>query len=201
MKKIGIFGGSFNPPHNGHINIVRQVSDLFGFYKVIVIPSYISAHKENDDKISARQRLEMCELAFNDANVEVSDIEIRRKGKSYTYDTVTQLRESVDGELYLIIGSDMLMIFESWYRYRDILNSVKVIAACRTYSDRELRGLKEKAQQLNNICPEAVTVCEIQPFEASSTEIRRMAGNKEDITSFVPKQVEKYIIERGLYND
>ncbi len=201
MKKIGIFGGSFNPPHNGHINIVRQVSDLFGLSKVIVIPSYIPVHKENDGRVSARQRYEMCELAFRDVNAEVSDIEIRRKGKSYTYDTVTQLKKSVDGELYLIIGSDMLMIFESWYRYGDILNSVKVIAACRTSSAEELKNLKTKARQINDIYPKAVAVCEIEPFEASSTEIRRLSGNREDITSFVPKLVENYIIERRLYYD
>ena len=201
MRKIGVFGGSFNPPHNGHISIVRQISALYCFDKVIVIPANIPPHKKIDGKVDAQQRLEMCKLAFTDNYMVVSDIEIRRKGISYTYDTLAALGKERDEQIYLIIGSDMLMNFDSWYRYMDILKLVKVITACRTNDIRELGQLKKKAGELNMISREAITVCQIKAIEISSAEIKSKARNNEEIGAFVPEPIKKYIIERGLYND
>ncbi len=201
MRKIGVFGGSFNPPHNGHISIVRQITDLYCFDKVVVIPANIPPHKVIDIKVDAQQRLEMCKLAFTDDNMMVSDIEIRRKGISYTYDTLLSLDEKRDKQLFLIIGSDMLMSFDSWYRYKDILSLAKVITACRTNDIKQLAELKKKAEELNVISREPISVCRIKAFEISSAEIREKVRNGDKIEGLVPELVKKFIFERGLYND
>ncbi len=199
MKKIGIFGGSFNPPHNGHINIARKITDFFSFDKVFIIPSSIPPHKEITSKVTQQQRLEMCKLAFDDNIFFVSDIEMQREGKSYTYDTLSELKNTFDGEFYLIIGSDMLLCFDEWYRYKDILNMVSIIVSARKTDEKETNLIKEKAYELNSLTPGAVTIFDIVPFEISSTQIREMVKGNKDISGFVPKSVCEYIYEWGLY--
>lgn len=199
MKRIGIFGGSFNPPHNGHINIVRKITDFYGFDKVFIIPSSIPPHKMITKDVTPMQRLQMCKLAFCDSDFYVSDIEMTRQGKSYTYDTLLELKKITDGELNLIIGSDMLLCFEEWYRYKDILKMTKIIVSSRKNSEIEAELIKEKAVRLNGLYPDSVTIFEMEPFEISSTKIREMLKNNEDISGYVPKSVCEYIYERGLY--
>ncbi|HZJ75750.1 MAG TPA: nicotinate (nicotinamide) nucleotide adenylyltransferase [Clostridia bacterium] len=199
MKKIGIFGGSFNPPHNGHINIVRKITDFYGFDKVFIIPSSIPPHKRIIGDVTPIERYEMCKLAFNDSDFFVSDIEMQRQGKSYTYDTLLELKNSNNGELNLIIGSDMLLCFEEWYRYEDILSMAKIIVSARIASKKEASLIKYKANKLNRLYPGAVTIFYTVPFEISSTQIREMLRNNEDISRFVPELVCEYIYRRGLY--
>lgn len=201
MKKIGIFGGSFNPPHNGHINIVRKITDFYGFDKVFIIPSSIPPHKRIIGDVTPIERYEMCKLAFGDSDFFVSDIEMTRVGKSYTYDTLFELKKSNNGELNLIIGSDMLLCFEEWYRYEQILKMAKIIVSSRNRNRKETGLIKEKADKLNRLYPNTVTIFDMEPFEISSTEIREMLKNNEDISAFVPKSVCEYIYRRGLYGE
>ena len=197
--KIGVFGGSFNPPHNGHLHLLRSVTAHCGLDYTIVIPSFISPHKQPSAQIAPEARLEMCRLAFTAPGTIVSDTELRRGGTSYTYDTLTELKRSYDGELYLIIGADMLLCFDKWYRYRDILSIAVLAAACRTDTDAEPERLCEKAEELT-LLGGRVVLSDTKPYEMSSTQIRNAVKNREDISGYVPAAVANYIKNGGYYH-
>ena len=138
--RIAVYGGSYNPPHRGHIEAARTVvrelrPDLF-----LIVPANIPPHKAlAEDSPTGEQRLALCRLAFAEIpQAQISDIELRREGKSYTYDTVSQLREEYPGaELCLVIGTDMLLSFAEWYRFRFLLENCTLAVLERTEDDGE----------------------------------------------------------------
>ena len=114
FKKIGIFGGSFNPPHLGHLRLAEAIIQKLSLDRMIIIPNKISPYKDSSEYASEADRLAMCRLNFSGSVFEVSTLEFDRRGKSYTYDTLCQIRELYpDAELYLTVGSDMLYYFEN----------------------------------------------------------------------------------------
>ena len=122
--RIALYGGSFNPPHLGHAEAAYTVYEELKPDKLLIIPANIPPHKEMEEGCpSAEERLELCRLAFAEIpGAEVSDIEVRREGRSYTADTVEQLRaEYPEDELILVMGTDMLLCFEDWYRFEYLL--------------------------------------------------------------------------------
>ena len=171
--RIAIYGGSFNPPHIGHIEAARTVSESLRPDRLLIVPACTPPHKSlADGSPTAEQRLELCRIAFEGIpNAEVSDIELRREGKSYTYDTVRQLeREYPDSELTLVIGTDMLVCFEEWYQYRYILSSCTLAVLSREEDDLDL--LRAKAAELRESCGARVELVPHVPVEASSERIR-----------------------------
>ena len=115
---IAIYGGSFNPPHLGHAEAAYTVCEELRPDRFLIIPDNIPPHKDMEEGCpTAEQRLELCRLAFADVpGAEVSDMEIRREGRSYTAETVRELRERwPDEELILVVGTDMLLCFDDWY--------------------------------------------------------------------------------------
>ena len=117
MMKVGIYGGTFNPVHTGHIHAAKQAAEILGLDKLILIPDRIAPHKEiPSGSPTPEQRLEMLRLAVaGETGIEVSDIELKREGKSYTYLTVEALSEEYPGaELYLLMGTDMFLTFHTW---------------------------------------------------------------------------------------
>lgn len=194
MTKIAIYGGSFDPPHKGHRLLAENLMKSCGALKVIVIPTAMSPFK-NSSGASAEDRLQMCRLAFSDEVFEVSDIEISRGGKSYTVDTVTAVKAMYpDAELYLFMGDDMLLSFDRWYRYRDILSMCTLVAACRTEDCEKLQAMKSFCE---DVLGDKVIICEDVPLEISSTQVRQqlLLGESE----FVSSEVMEYIKSRGLY--
>ena len=123
MKKIGIFGGTFNPVHKGHELTAVNFLDKFKLDKLLIMPSNIPPHKQVDANITAVQRFEMCRICFDKYdNIYVSDFEIKKDGLSYTFDTVTELKKNyMNDKLYFLVGSDMLLSLETWYKYQDLL--------------------------------------------------------------------------------
>lgn len=198
--RIGIFGGSFNPIHNGHIGLIRGIISELALDKLIVMPSFLPPHKTVDTPVSPTGRLAMCQLAVSEISAtEVSDLEICRKGKSYTYETLEQLHAIYpDDELFLIMGADMFLSIETW-KNPDIIFRLAVICGVsrkgiggrQELLDRELflQLLGAKTKVLNLSLP-----------EVSSTEIREAVKNGNSIDKFVPKRVEEYILEKGLYS-
>lgn len=192
-SNIGIFGGTFNPPHNGHLHLARIMFSELQLDKLIIIPGFQPPHKGNIN-VSAEDRFNMCRLAFDCPNFEVSDIEIKRGGKSYTIDTVTQLKELYpDDNLFLIMSSDMLKIFNKWYRYKDILKLCTVCSSFR-YDEPKIKPdffLEEDRVYLSSA----------EPLILSSTQIRENVRNNIDVSDLVPKKVNEYINEKGFYRD
>lgn len=189
MAGIGVFGGTFNPPHLGHQRLVRRFADRLSLSEVLIIPTYIPPHKRANELASSGERLEMCRLMFSgDSRFRVSSIEIDRGGKSYTYDTLKELKRIYpDDRLYLIVGSDMLRSFCSWHRPDDILKLCTVCAAAR-----DSGGVPPNISH-------KVIFDDMEPLLISSTAIREMAGKNGDITGLVGEAVAGYISQRGLY--
>ncbi len=194
-----IFGGSFDPVHNGHLSLVRTVLDnVRDIGRVIVVPAAVSPFKtERSGMAEAHHRLSMCRLAFEgQPKVIVSDIEIKKGGVSYTWETLKAFTEENPGEkLYLILGSDSLKTLPSWNNFRLIMKLSAPIAAARSEEDR----LKlEKYADAVRPFGEAVIV-RGEMFEISSTEIRKMVSAGEDISPYVPEKAAWYIRENNLY--
>ena len=196
MKKIAIYGGSFDPPHKGHKLLAENLAGVCGADRVIIIPTALSPFKSSSSA-TAEDRLTMCKAFFNEALFTISDIEIRRGGKSYTVDTLTQIKEeNPDAELFLFMGDDMLLSFDKWYRYEEILKKATIVCACRTENLEKLQNMRVFVKNVLK-AEDRVIVCESVPFEISSTEIR--ASLKEGINKGLSEEVYSYIAAKGLY--
>jgi|LSQX01.1.fsa_nt_gb nicotinate-nucleotide adenylyltransferase len=197
MDRIGVFGGTFNPPHLGHLKLVSETADRLELDRVIIIPAFLPPHKEAKLLACGEDRLEMCRLTFGeDSRFQVSAMEIERGGKSYTYDTLCELRMYFPhSELFLIIGSDMLLTFEKWHRYEDILNLCTVCAAERDSEQNPIKkhGLPKIFEGHNLI------LTEFSPVNISSSKIRQMIRSSQDIGGVVTQEVKRYIDDRKLY--
>lgn len=198
MAKIGLFGGSFNPIHNGHINLAVSVKNALELDKVIFIPSGIAPHKSSDEYMPADDRLEMCRLALEEySNFEISDYEIRRCGKSYTVYTVRHFKQLYPyDELVLMVGSDMFLTFDQWYEYHEILEKVTLAAISRYGSD--LNELYKMCENLSLFGK--VIVVNAGAVTISSTKIRKMIKNNEDLSCYLNGKVVKYIMLKNLYS-
>jgi len=186
--KIGIFGGSFNPVHNGHISVVKYVLGKLSLDKILVVPVGIPSHRENnlEDK---NARFHMCKLAFEDMeNVIISDMEINSKALSYTYDTLLNIMDiyGKDKIYYEIIGEDSYAYFDKWKNYKEILNYSKVVVLEREGYEGDMTN--ENIIHLNS-----------PYFPYSSTQIRENLKNNLSIENMVPKKVLDYIIKNKLY--
>ena len=196
--KIGIYGGAFNPVHKGHVKLAEEVKIKANLDKIIIMPSGVSPHKSSDSLIDSTHRLEMCKLAFSGDGYIVSDLEIKREGKSYTVDTVTELKAIYpDDELYLIMGSDMLLCFDRWYCYEDILSMATIVATTRQ-GDIAIDELKKYSRETLG---KETLIVDFEPFECSSTKVRDALISGADATDLVTGEVLSYIIENSLYTD
>jgi nicotinate-nucleotide adenylyltransferase len=189
---IGMFGGSFNPPHIAHLILAEYCCDALQLERLLFIPSAVPPHKENDNLLPAYDRLHLTSLAIGDNDrFEVSDIEIKRGGTSYTIDTIRQLGSRHAGaELYMIIGVDNLVGFHRWMNYRAILETVTVVAMNRPGFD---------ASSVSAVIMNSVRVLDVPHLEISSTDIRERIGRGDSVRYMVPDAVLKEIVQRGYY--
>ena len=197
MRKTGIFGGSFNPPHLGHRKLAVTAADLLGLDRVIVMPAGIPPHKVPVAFAGAKDRTEMCRIMFaDDSRFEISTLEIEKGGKSYTVDTLNTLKEQYpDDEFYLITGSDMLETFKQWYKWEEILSLAYVCTAVREKSAKlDYSGYTD--EQRKRFIP-----IEADPVEISSTAIRNALANGGDVSEYLDGGVLEYIKANGLYAD
>ena len=196
MKKIAIYGGSFDPPHKGHKLLAENLASVCGAEKVIIIPTALSPFK-NSSSATAEDRLDMCKLFFKEDLFSISDIEIKRGGKSYTVDTLTQIKEeNPEAELFLFMGDDMLLSFDKWYCYQEILRLATIVCACRTENLEELQNMKSFVKNVLK-AEDSVIICESVPFEISSTEIR--SSLKDGVNKGLSEEIYNYIAAKGLY--
>ncbi|MBR6740392.1 MAG: nicotinate (nicotinamide) nucleotide adenylyltransferase [Clostridia bacterium] len=194
MRRIGFFGGTFDPPHKGHINAAVAACDILGLERLLLIPTYIPPHKTRDGNgATAAQRLEMTTIAAKaDPRFLPDAREIERGGNSYTYDTVMSLKaEFPQSELWMVCGSDMLATLGKWYRAEDFLKEIKVAAAPR--AEGELEDMRQTARLLEKNFSCEVRLLEIEPIEVSSTEIRR-GGCLQALN-----EIAEYIQKHQLY--
>lgn len=199
MSRTALFGGSFDPVHNGHVNLVRETAEKNSLDRVIVMPTFVSPFKQGKRVADGEHRLEMCRIAFEKLPyVNVSNYELSRQGVSYSVDTVSYFYEKYpDDELFFIMGSDMLLSFDKWHRYKDILKMCTIIAASRENGGSDIELLRKKAVELSDYG--RIIVTEISAFELSSTEIREKILKNCDLSCYMDKNVVKYIEENNVY--
>jgi len=198
-NKIGIFGGSFDPMHLGHVKLARFLVDELKLNKLIIVPAAMSPFK-SVSYCGDEDRLNICRLSLPGKEFEISGYEIDKGGVSFSYDTVSYFKELYPSdELYLIIGEDQLLIFNKWHRWRDILQKVSVAAVKRNKA-ADCSGLTHFAEK--TIAPFGkCIILPFEPFEISSTEIRNKLKNGESVKGLLTPEAEKYIREKGLYMD
>ena len=199
MLRVGIYGGTFAPIHNGHVAAAKAFMEQMKLDYLFIIPTYLPPHKQIDRSDDPTFRLKMCELAFEGVDgVVISDAEILRGGKSYTYDTLKEL-ERENTRLFLLCGTDMVLTFDQWYRFEDILKMCYPVYVRREndalLGNRVVAKITEYYQKYGVMFRRIVT----DPIPISSTEIRRAVKEGRDISSLVPPRVEQFIRERGLY--
>lgn len=197
--KIAIYGGSFNPPHRGHVEAARTISRELKPDKFYIIPSNIPPHKElAQGSPSAEERLTLCTLAFGEIpGVELSDMEIRREGRSYTADTVDILREKHPGaELVLAVGTDMFLSFHQWYRYQHILEVCTLAVLSREEDDaQEIAEYKKQLEERGA----KVVILRHEPLPMSSSEIRENLRRGQG-AELLPGRVYERIIKTRDYD-
>ena len=195
---VGIMGGTFNPVHKGHIAIAKAAHEQFNISKILVMPSYSPAYKDNSNIVSAVHRCNMIKLAINNYNyMSLSTLEIERGGKTYTADTLKLMKDNYDN-IYFIIGADSLFTLDKWYMPDYICSHCHILAANRdNHSIDELTRQKEILINKYNASIDFIS-CRDYPF--SSTHIRNEAAAGHDISSFVGKEVAEYITANRLYN-
>lgn len=196
--KIGIYGGSFNPVHNGHIHLAETAVEEFGLDIVYFVPSKISPHRSVEEYVPETDRLEMLKLVcMKNNSFRVSDYELRSDRVSYSVYTVEHFRRKFpNDELYLLVGSDMLMMFDRWYCFEKILSEVTLAVISR--NSGELDSLRKKAEELSEYGK--ILVSERSPEIISSTEIRKKLGENSDSSCYLDENVVKYIRLKGLYS-
>lgn len=199
MEKIGVFGGTFNPIHKGHLHLAEGYCNALELDKVLFVPTCIPPHKEVDDLLPASNRLEMCALATQDLlKMAVSDVEIRRGGKSYTVDTLRELAQMYpDDRLYFLMGADMFLTIEEWNGFDEIARTAVLCTASR--HEGELPSLKEHARKLEQKYGAVCHIEAIPVLDISSTQVRDALADGGDVHALVPDAVRDYIYQNGLY--
>ncbi len=196
--RIGIIGGTFNPPHTGHINAARAAREELSLSRLIFIPSAVPPHKQMaESSATPKQRLQMTRLAAEEISAEVSDMEISRGGTSYTVDTLRELRaENPTAELWFIMGTDMFLTIERWREPEEIMRLANIVVAPRNDADRE--ALLRHAEYLKEKYGAEACVMKTAALEISSTEIRN-AIKEGNLSEYLPKLVYEYIKQNNLY--
>ncbi|MCX7977920.1 MAG: nicotinate (nicotinamide) nucleotide adenylyltransferase [Bdellovibrionaceae bacterium] len=211
--KTGVFGGSFNPPHFGHLNSIQTCLRKLGLDRIILVPCSRNPLKMELEGPKDTQRLEMTRLAIQDLgpNYSVDDCEIRRGGYSYTIDTVKDLSQRYpEDEFYLIMGADNFVSFNEWKNWQDILSRVNLIVTTRpgfeipTDRDQAPEFLKNYIGEFDFNLMELTTGKTIQflrleDVQVSATELRKWLRIGKPVGKYIPLSVEKYIKEQGLY--
>jgi len=186
--KIGILGGTFNPIHIGHLILAEEAREKLGFEKIVFVPTNIAPHKDSLGIVSAQDRYQMVKLAIrSNKYFSVSDAEINREGRSYTIDTLKELKSAyLNDELYFIIGSDLLKYLDDWKDLKEIIKMVSFIAATRP------------GYPLEKI-PSYISTVPIRAVDISGFEIRKAIKENKSFRYLVPEAVFDYISKKGLY--
>lgn len=217
QQRIGILGGTFNPIHYGHLAAAEEVRETLKLNFVLFIPSYLPPHKHEEQIPSAKYRAEMVRLAIaGNAHFALSDIEVKREGRSYTIDTIGQVGQLYPGsELFFITGVDSFLEIETWKQWEQLLTLCAFVVLSRPgyrFSDlMKIDFMKKAADELSSLDRGDIKQANIQTgafrlylelishFDISSRDIRKRIRERRSIKYLLPEAVEHYIIKNKLY--
>jgi nicotinate-nucleotide adenylyltransferase len=211
-KKIGLFGGTFNPIHLGHLRGAEEIWQAFQLEKVIFIPSSIPPHKVTEKVIEAKHRLEMVKLATStNPHFSTSDLELSRPGKSFSVDTLRFFRERQEDTFFFILGGDAFVEIETWKDFQDLFSLCHFIVMARPGSQKNVSSSPfpetlipafryEPAERAwIHRSGHRVSFKEISFLDISSTKVRELIAKGETVRYLIPAEVEAYIQTHGLY--
>ncbi|MBQ4284747.1 MAG: nicotinate (nicotinamide) nucleotide adenylyltransferase [Lachnospira sp.] len=198
-KTITIMGGSFNPIHNGHIELAKTAYEQFELDRILVMPSYNpSSYKDTSELVSANDRCNMVSLAIEDyPYMELSTLEIERGGKTYTADTLAQLLPDYN-YIYFIIGADSLFALDHWYKPEYVMKNCHFLVANR--NEYPISELSHKANELRSHYGAKISFINMSDVPISSSDIRQKIKLGRDISHMLPNTVYDYIKRHNLYN-
>jgi nicotinate-nucleotide adenylyltransferase len=208
-RRIGLFGGTFNPIHLGHLRGAEEIREAFGLQEVIFIPAALPPHKMTEEIIQAHHRLEMVKRAIRkNSQFSASNVELKRPGKSYSIDTIRYFREKFEDCLYFILGRDAFVEIETWKNFQNLFSLCNFIIMVQP-------GLKQAFPLPGALAPafrydqgasgwvhgsgNVVFLKEINFLDISSTKVRELVKKGGSIRYLVPPEVEVYIEKHGLY--
>lgn len=223
--RIGLFGGTFNPIHNGHLKAICEVQKGFALDKNYIIPSAIPPHKEQHSVVDAKDRIEMIRLAVSSTpdimkSVIISDVELKRSGPSYTIDTIIYFKSILpeDSRIYFILGLDAFLEIDTWKSYMDLFMLTSFVVITRSAAEQNDISIMRKSLEnylqnkisLNykysdsqscyvNDKKKPVFFFDVNPINISSTKIRELINQGMSIKYLVPEKVEEFIKTKGLY--
>lgn len=223
--RVGLFGGTFNPIHNGHLRVAKEVKDSFSLEKIIFIPSAIPPHKETEGVASADHRVNMLRIAISEnpsyaGSFAISDIELKRSGPSYTIDTVKQFQFKMtdDTQLYLIMGMDAFLEIDTWKSYTDLFQIISFIVMSRPESTSHPNSANQKTleafiranissaylydsldKKYTHPDKKPIYFCQVTPIDISATKIRYLIKRGALVQSMLPPGIDEYIKSKGLY--
>ncbi len=198
--RTGVYGGTFNPIHLGHVHILEEFITRLSLGRVLLIPAGIPPHKQAPDLAPGWRRAAMCRLAARalpQGRVEVSLLELERRGKSFTSDTLAQLHQRhPEDELYFLMGEDMFLTVDHWHEAGSIFRLANLCASPRSPDGMEkLLAKKAELEAQGARC----FVEDIPFWDVSSTKVRELAAAGESLERLVPPAVAEYIVEQGIY--
>ena len=199
--RVGIYGGTFSPVHNGHVAAAKAFMEQMWLDILYIIPTGVTPHKTMKGDATAADRLEMCRLAFEGMEgVIVSDLEMRREGKSYTVDTLRELYDP-DGRLFLLMGTDMLLTLDHWREPEEIFRLCYPVYIRResdvSLDEQIVEKITDYHQRFGKMVPRIVAPA----IELSSSDVRDAVANGYPIEDLVPPAVARYIEENHLYRN
>lgn len=206
MTRLGIYGGTFSPIHLGHVKAAHAFLETMELDRLLVIPTAVPPHKTAAAGASASDRLTMTRLAFHDSEasrsgrLEISDYEIERAGKSYTIYTLEHFSAPFT-TLFLLVGTDMFLTLERWYRAADIFRLADIVLMRRETDDAYDAAIQEKIRIYRNEYAARIHVIDERPLEVSSTELRERLQSGRPTDGMIPQSVADYIRENHLYQE
>jgi nicotinate-nucleotide adenylyltransferase len=211
-KRVGLFGGTFNPIHLGHLRGAEEIREFFCLDKVIFTPAAIPPHKETEGMVNPLHRLEMAQRAtLKNPWFSVSDIELKRPGKSYSIDTLRYFRDIHQGPLFFILGGDAFFEIETWREYQTLFSLCHFVVMARPGSQKKGEASELPAGVVPffkydpvlrgwiHVSGNHLYMKEITFLDISSTQIRKLIGKGGSVKYLIPMEVEAYIQEKGLY--
>ena len=197
--RLGIYGGTFAPIHNAHVRVAKAFYKDLSLDKLMIIPAGIPPHKQIASDDAPEKRLRMCQLAFEgDEGIEVSDIELKRDGKSYTVMTLRELSRE-DRDLFFLCGTDMILTFDLWYCFEEIFKLCTLVYVRRECDENTGAQIARKLDEYRTKYGANIVELHTETLEMSSTEIREAVKAGNDISDMVPTKVAEYIKANRLY--
>ncbi len=198
---IGILGGTFNPIHNQHVLLAKCAYEQLKLDKVLLMPSGVSYLKKDTGVLPAQTRYDMCALVADEIPyLEVSDIEVKRSGNTYTHETIRELYEKdLSVTYYFIAGADTLLMLDKWREPAYIFEHCVIAVAARLNDEYTEDALRLKIREYESRYNAVIRLIDIQISDLSSSMIRQMASAGKDISAYVPQCVAEYIKKNGIY--